>query len=237
MGKGMNKEIQKFLLMLVLVVLMAVVAVVYLYLPLVEEKNAMVEENVALNTRWIELQNMARNTEVYKAEINASKEKINEVLSRYGAGNTPEKSIVFVNRLETEVGVEISNASFSTPATLATAEIPMIQDLEDGSYNVHYSNINLLTETLSMSYSCSYDQLKTMVDFINSYKYKKNKNMEEGEPERMNIQSITIAYDNETGKLTGNLVLNLYAVTGTDRVYEAPEVEDIRLGETNIFAQ
>lgn len=225
MEKKMGNEIQKFLLMLVLVVIMAVVAVMYVYLPLVEDKNAMVEENVALNTRWIELQNMARDTEVFKEGIAASRTEISKVLSRYGAGNTPEKSIMLVTRMESEVGMKIPSVSFSTPSTLTSVEIPMIHDMEDGLYNITYSNVNLLTETLTLSYNCTYQQLKTMVDFVNAY------------PERMNIKSISVAYDSETGNLSGSLVLNLFAVTGTDKVYEEPAIEDIRLGEENIFAQ
>lgn len=225
MEKKMGNEIQKFLLMLVLVVIMAVVAVMYVYLPLVEDKKAMVDENLALNTRWIELQNMARETEVYKAGINASRTEISKVLDRYGAGNTPEKSIMLVTRMESEVGMQIPNVSFSSPTTLTSVEIPKIQDTEDGQYNISYSNVNLLTETLTMNYSCSYGQLKQLIDFVNVY------------PERMNIKSVTVAYDSETGDLSGNLILNLYAVTGTDKEYEAPAVEDIRLGEENIFAQ
>ncbi len=225
MGKGMNKEIQKFLLMLVLVILMVVVAVVYLYLPLVEDKEALVEENVALNTEWIELQNMARDTEIFKERINASKTEIGKVLSRYGAGNTPEKSIVFVKRMEDEIGVKIPNVSFSVPTTLTSVQTPMVQEAEDETYSIQYSNINLLTETLTMSYSCTYDQLKQLIDFVNVY------------PERMNIKSVSISYDTETGDLSGSLVLNLYAVTGTDKKYTEPKVEDIRLGEENIFAQ
>lgn len=225
MGKGINKEIQKFLLMLVLVVLMALVAVLYLYLPLVEDKNALIQENIQLNTRWIELQNMGRETEVYKANINASKTEISKVFSRYGAGNTPEKSIMFVNSLESEVGIKIPNVSFSSPSTLTSVQLPMIEDMEDGTYVIHYSTVDLLAETLTMSYSCSYEEMKRLIDYINAY------------AERMNIQSISISYDSETGNLSGSLVLNLYAVTGGDKVYEKPEVEDIRLGEDNIFAQ
>lgn len=225
MGKGINKEIQKFLLMLVLVVLMVVVAVIYLYLPLVEDKEALVEENVALNTEWIELQNMARDTEIFKERINASKTEISKVLSRCGAGNTPEKSIVLVNRMEDEIGVKIPNVSFSTPTILTSVQTPMIQEAEDGTYSIQYSNINLLTETLTMSYSATYDQLKQLVDFVNV------------SSERMNIKSVSISYDTETGDLNGTLVLNLYAVTGTDKQYTEPKVEDIRLGEENIFAQ
>lgn len=225
MEKKMGKEIQKFLLMMVLVILLAVVAFIYLYMPLLEERNAMVEENVELNSRWIELQNMSRDKERFKAGINASRAEVSEVLNRYGVGNTPEKSIMLVKRMEEEVGVKVPNVSFSSPSVLTSVEMPMIQDTEDGGYDIRHTTVGLLTETLTMSYSCTYEQLKKLVDFINAY------------PERMNIASISVSYDSETSNLNGSLVLNLFAVTGTDRVYTEPKIEDIRLGEDNIFAR
>ncbi len=221
----MGKEIQKFLLMLVLVVLLAVVAIIYLYMPLLEERNAMIAENVKLNERWVELRNMARDKEIFKEGINASRAEISKVLNRYGVGNTPEKSIMLVTRMETEVGVKVPNMTFSTPTVLTSVETPMIEDIGDGNYNIQYTNIDLLTETLTMSYECSYEQLKKWIDFINAY------------PERMNIKSISVSYDSETSNLSGTLTLNLFAVTGTDRVYTEPKIEDIRLGEDNIFAK
>ncbi len=225
MEKKMGKEIQKFLLMLVLVVLLAVVAIIYLYMPLLEERNAMIAENVKLNERWVELRNMARDKEIFKEGINASRAEISKVLNRYGVGNTPEKSIMLVTRMETEVGVKVPNMTFSTPTVLTSVETPMIEDIGDGNYNIQYTNIDLLTETLTMSYECSYEQLKKWIDFINAY------------PERMNIKSISVSYDSETSNLSGTLTLNLFAVTGTDRVYTEPKIEDIRLGEDNIFAK
>lgn len=225
MEKKMGKEIQKFLLMLVLVVLLAVVAIIYLYMPLLEERNAMIAENVKLNERWVELRNMARDKEIFKERINASRAEISKVLNRYGVGNTPEKSIMLVTRMETEVGVKIPSVTFSAPTVLTSVETPMIQNTEDGKYDIQYTNIDLLTETLTMSYECSYEQLKKWIDFINAY------------PERMNIKSVSVSYDSETSNLSGTLTLNLFAVTGTDRVYTEPKIEDIRLGEDNIFAK
>ncbi|MCH5272972.1 MAG: hypothetical protein J1E35_04805 [Lachnospiraceae bacterium] len=228
MEKKMGGEIKKFLLMLVLVVLLAGLAVFYLYLPLVRQRDAMIEENVNLNGRSITLQNMVRDKEIFKEGINASRTKMGEAFNRYGVGNTPEKSIMLVKRMETEVGVKMPSVSFSSPSLFTSIQVPVIEDIEGtegDNYNVTYASIDILTETLTVSYSCNYEQLKKLIDFINVY------------PERMNIESISISYDSETSDLSGSLVLNLFAVTGTDRVYEEPKIDDIRLGEDNIFAQ
>ena len=46
-----------------------------------------------------------------------------------------------------------------------------------------------------------------------------------------------MAYDSTTGGLKGNLVLNLYAVTGTGKEYVAPDISGLSMGVGNIFEQ
>ncbi len=227
MEKKKGNEMQIFLLMLVLVVIMVFVAVNYLYRPLVDERQALRDENFQLNKRYIELYNMTADEQKWKDAINESREEITEVLNRYSPGNTPEKSIKFVSDMERELEMRVPNVSFSSANMLTSVKMPMVQDLGEGneSYSIQYYDVNLLKETLSYNYSCDYEQLKKMADHIHDYS------------ERMNIEAISVNYDSETNALTGNIILNLYAVTGTERKYEEPNISDIRLGEENIFAQ
>ncbi len=227
MEKKKGNEMQIFLLMLVLVVIMVFVAVNYLYRPLVDERDALREENYNLNVRYIELYNMTANEQDWKDAINESRKEITEVLDRYSPGNTPEKSIKLVSDMERELEMRIPNVSFSSANMLTSVKMPMIQDMGEGneSYSIQYYDVNLLKETLSYNYSCDYEQLKKMADYIDAYS------------ERMNIESISVNFDSETNALAGNIILNLYAVTGTDKQYVEPDISDIRLGEDNIFAQ
>ena len=227
MEKKKGNEMQIFLLMLVLVVVMVFVAVNYLYRPLLEERQELRDENYKLNVRYIELYNMSANEGFWKDEINKSREAITEVLGRYSPGNTPEKSIKFVSDMEQELEMRIPDISFSGANMLTSVKMPMVQDMdaESETYAIQYYDVNLLKETLSYNYSCDYDQLKKMADYVSAYS------------ERMNIEAISVNYDSETNALTGNIILNLYAVTGTEKQYEEPNISDIRLGEDNIFAK
>ncbi len=225
MEKNKSTEIYKYLAILALVVLMAVMAVLYLLMPMVEERNELKSERQQLQLRERTLRNDTINAPGYKDDINKSRQQLTEALARYSGGNSPEKSIMLINTMENEkvVGIDVSNISFSTPTNLITVRMPKIEDVSENVYTVQYYDVNMNTETLTMSYSCSYEQLKMLIDFVNSYH------------ERMNINSITVSYDSENNKLNGNLVLNLFAVTGGDKTYVAPEIENIRLGEDNIF--
>lgn len=222
---GKNSEVTKLLLVFVLVVLLAVMGYLYVYVPQREKLDKLVEENFELETRMITLQNKTREEAQYKEKINASKEAMTEVMNRYAAGHTPEKSIMLVDTMVNRIGIELPNISFGSPSTLTNVQMPIVKDGENGeaSYTVDYYNVAITSESLSMSYKCTYDQMKQFVDFLNTYQ------------ERMNISSVSVSYDSETGNLSGSLLLNLYAVTGTGKQYVDPEITDIRLGDENIF--
>ena len=76
---------------------------------------------------------------------------------------------------------------------------------------------------MAVSVSGGYTQLKKLMDYINSY------------PERMNVENFSESFDANTGKLKVTMNVNMYSVTDEDHVYEAPVIEDIEIGTTNIF--
>lgn len=223
--KNKGKDVKAFFFVFVLVIIAAVLAYMYLYMPLVEQRKALEKENYDLDVRLINLKNLAVDEDVFKMGINESSKTIKKVMNHYSAGHTPEKSIMMVDYMEKEVGLRFPNLSFTQPTVLSTVKMPMVTEMEDGTYSIEYYDVNLLKETLSTNYACSYTQLKKLVDFINAY------------PERMNIESISIAFDSENNGLKGNLTLNLYAVTGTGKEYTAPEISGLSMGTGNIFGQ
>lgn len=225
MTEKKGSDLKVFFVVFVLVILAAVLAYFYLYMPKVEERDALLRENYELESRLIELKNMAVDEDVFVKGINDSRDSIQQVLNNYSAGNTPEKSIMMINSLEKQIGIKLPNLSFSEPRTVTTVEMPMVSQNEEGKYVTSYYKVSLLQENLTTSYECDYEQLKKLIDFVNDY------------PERMNIESITMAYDSTTGGLKGNLVLNLYAVTGTGKEYTAPDISGLSMGVGNIFEQ
>ena len=61
------------------------------------------------------------------------------------------------------------------------------------------------------------------MDYINNY------------PERMNVNSFSAGYDQETGDLTGNMVINLFGVKDADHKYEEPYISGMMFGVESIF--
>ena len=175
--------------------------------------------------RLINLKNLTTKQNDYIKGINESTEKIQSVLNKYSAGNTPEKNIMMAMLMEERVEIRLPNLSFTQPGVITSVQMPIVTESASGKYTIQYYDVNLLKETMTTNYVCTYEQLKKMIDFINAY------------PERMNIEAITIAYDSETKGLKGNLTLNLFAVTGTGKDYQPPKIDDLSVGKDNIFGQ
>lgn len=223
--KKRSNDIKVFFLVFVLVILAAVLAYFYLYMPMTEDRNELLKENHALETRLITLKNKSQQEKTFVDGITTSNGEMEAVLNKYSAGNTPEKSIMMAARMEEEVKIHFPNLSFTEPSVVTSVQMPVVMKNEAGDYTTAYYDVNLLKETLTTSYVCTYEQLKEMIKFINGY------------PERMNINAITVSYDSETKGLTGSLSLNLFAVTGTDKAYLAPEINALRFGKENIFGE
>lgn len=225
MEEKKSSDLKVFILVFILVICAAVVAYFYLYMPLARERDDLLRENYDLEYRLIELKNMAVDKDDFIKGINESRNSIQEVLNIYSAGNTPEKSIMMVNSMEKEVGIKLPDLNFSQANTLTTVDMPLVSQDAEGKYAIGYYNVTLLQEGLTMNYSCTYEQLKRLIDFVNVY------------PERMNIESITMSYDSETGGVRGSIALNLYAVTGTGKEYTEPDISGLSMGVNNIFKQ
>lgn len=82
---------------------------------------------------------------------------------------------------------------------------------------------NLYDMQVSYDFRTSYEDLKKIFGNILDNKNKRN------------IGDIAITYDEETGKLIGNMTVNMYFVTGTDKVYEEQNPGKLKHGISNIF--
>lgn len=77
--------------------------------------------------------------------------------------------------------------------------------------------------SIGIEYEVSYAGLKKMIQYVNEY------------PDRMTITDFQSAYDSETGKLSGNMTINMYYMMNTGKEYIPPEFEGISKGVSNIF--
>lgn len=180
------------------------------------EKAAAAElQNKSYEARLVELQSKVDSEELYEMGIAEAERVSKETLAKYGPGNSPEKTIMMITMLEKIGGMEISSIAFNDSTPIFVSE-----GVDDGE---NISTVELDKSFISINYLTTYQGLKDTMDFINSY------------AERMNVSSFTSVYNQETGGLSGSMVINLYSVKDANHHYEEPVISGVSLGTDNIF--
>ncbi len=113
---------------------------------------------------------------------------------------------------DTTDGSTDSTASDTTDGTEGTTT--------DGTATVagYYASIGI-------RYEASYTGLKEMIAYVNAFK------------DRTTITQFTAAFDDATGKLSGEMTLNMYYITNTGKDYVPPVFEFMPKGVNNIFGK
>lgn len=137
-----------------------------------------------------------------------------EILAKYGAGNTPEKTLAILVEFEKALPVKIPNMDFGHDEEFFASTAVG----SDGS-----PAVRAFRQTVPFTFSTNYRGFKRLADYINNY------------PERMNIRDFSVTYVAGEDRLEGSMSLNLYSVQDADHVYEAPEFDGIKIGKDNIF--
>lgn len=77
--------------------------------------------------------------------------------------------------------------------------------------------------SIGIRYEASYSGLKEMIAYVNAFQ------------DRTTITQFTAAFDDATGKLTGEMTLNMYYITNTGKEYVPPVFDFMPKGVSNIF--
>jgi len=202
------------LLVAVLVAVVCFVAMRFGYTPISEKAETVEAENVQLEQELNSLKLLAANEADFKAQCENVDVKYDAIVDKYPSKVTPEKSIKFVKEMEESTGVEVSNIAFNVEENIYSSSFTN----ENGESILGY------VSGLQLSYKTTYDGLKKMMDYINLYS------------ERMNVKEFSAAYNQETGKLTGTVLINRYSLTGFGKEYEAPVISDVNISTGNIFS-
>lgn len=205
---------QMTLILLLVIVIIAACAYRFGYMTFVDKADEVKTETKVLAARIEELNDKITRQSIYEGILSSADEQNDAILSKYNAGNTPEKSIMFVCELEKNCAVRIDSISFGKDqpvfASSATDETGNPQ-------------ITAFRSPVSVDFKATYQGLKDAVDFINKH------------PERKNVDNLMVSYDSETGLLIGTLVIDEYSVKAEGREYKEPIVSGIEIGTDNIF--
>lgn len=190
-------------------VLIAVGVYSLFYTPYQVKIASLEAELITLKQEEARYEEMVANIPFYQEGVVRLVEQTSAILKQFPAGITPETEIMYIVEMEDKVDVEIPSISYGTPASL-TGEAAS-------------SGIQAFVIPMSVSYKTTYQGLKDTLNYTHDHE------------NRMVVDTVSLSYDRSTGDITGSLLINMYYMEGTDKIYEDPIVPSMNMGVDNIF--
>lgn len=230
------------LLIMLVGVLVAVISYFVVYKSFSDKTVVLSSENAALQTEVDELQKLADNKEFYISETARMNEEIQNTMARYPSEVRTEDQVMYTVNLENSNAIWVNNLAVeptqlvqvsdpaAAPATDAVVEEEgaVVDDAATQQDAVVASGglkdtVFLYSSPFSISYKTTYRSAKDIVaGIVNSDK-------------RMNISNITLAYDAETGCLSGTMDAAMFTMSGTGQEYEELNIPGVSLGTADFF--
>ncbi len=203
-------------------VLAAALVYLWVYTPTLEKTQALEAENSQLANRVAELEQWESQVDFFREETVRMIVDVNEVFARFPAESRSEDAVMYAVELEAQsANTYISNIGI-TPPQLAyestPTDIKLNNYMEDGE-----RTYRLYRQQITYTQQFSYSGMKTYVDSIVN------------DNDRKSIETLNLAYDSTTGILVGSTSMNLFTLTGTDKVYRETVIPSMPMGTDNIF--
>ncbi len=214
-------------ILIVLAAILILVATWFLVVsPTRDDIKSLESENATLRARLDDLIAKEQMKDQLEKETAEAKARFAAELTKYPADLNQESTVMFMK------GVEQQNEFIYDSIVLPEEEQFYVIGASNGDETEIQNEADAEAATddsyvasecaYSVDYIGTYDGIKDYMDYIANYKY------------RMNISSIDVKLDEETGLYTGNLVTKAYSVAGPDR---KPDTVDVTVpeGKENIF--
>ena len=194
----------------------------------------MEEEKQKLMDIRKDLQVKDRHREEYTFKAMAYKALYEDIIGRYATGLDQETLIMDLVDIEESVVSEedrieagdlwIKQAGFTEIGTLYTfGNVTSTNPAANPGDKVYSTDLVGLSTNTNISYQCTYDALKALLNRINNYetKYK--------------ISTISVSYNDSEELVTGSIALSSFAITGENRIFPGTTVDGVGMGTENIF--
>lgn len=240
--KASRKEIG---LLLGLLGVLCGVAAYFLYFSSTQEKsNALQNENVILASQVETLEELNLQSGNFESEMSRMKQEIENVYAEFPVDVKEEDAILMAINQELLAPMSISNLSINPKINVDfTAEKDAQAQEHHYDYDAQLGDLApegeettteyntsadipgfLQDRQVTMTYSVDYEGMKTAVNGIVARK------------DKTSIESISLAYDESTGLLSGNATYNMYCIPfQDDKEYVKPDFSAVILGTDNIF--
>ena len=242
---GLSDRESKIILVLLIVAIIALPYVLYTK-GLREDTEVIKGDNLALQARLEELQEMNKNRDFYVAETERMKKERDELIASFPAEVNQENYTMFLQYLEYN---SIIKAEEQMAALLEDEEDDEVEGDEtprfgysgiDGNTTVLIKTVGYgendyipisdegaadgLTGVINDStlvFTCYQEGAKYILDYILNY------------ADPMIYKSVTLEFDEETGQLEGNMLVEQYAIAGQGRTLQPvdpwPDIDEEKL--------
>ena len=160
----------------------------------------------------------------YKEKTEEMQREIDVVLAGFPADVREENAIVYAKQLENLSGMEISGINIGSKNLLhSTGENAESEGNGDTDTADQLPSLYLYGMPVNYSFTVEYSSFKKAAALI-----------AENE-EKRNMETITLSFDEESGKIVGTASVNMYFIMGSNSVYQEPEIPPIQQGIDDIF--
>lgn len=229
----------------------AIFALTYfaVFTPLNEKTDTLKVENQTLSDEVAYLQKLMDNKEFYVSETDRMNAEIDGIKAQFPSELHPEDEIYYASNSETKYDVVATDmemplaeeVSVSVASEATTTEAEVVDDGTTDAETVEGEDaegaLQKVEETVSASSSIVLYRAPITFEFQITYNAVKDwvKDILEDDENKKAISELTLNYDDKTGNLKGEMIVNMYSLTGTERTYESPGIPGIGVGTDDLF--
>lgn len=230
------------LLIMALGIAIAVCSYFFVFNTFKEKKAALEGENASLQKEVDDLQRLADNKQFYLDETARMNAEITDIMNRFPPGMLVEDILMGVVRNEAAYSIFYESISVEgVQQVQVAAETPQQDAVEDGIDALEDTEVteetgDAVVATGGLKETVFLYNMPITYGFKSTYRSIKDiiSDIVKGN-DRMNLQSVTLSYDGDTGCVQGTLVTNVYSMDGTGKYYELLNIPGIQLGVDDLF--
>ena len=217
-----NKE--KNLIKGLIGIVLAVLVWMFVASPINEKKEALAAENATLKVKKDEYEAVNAQKAKYEEGMTALKAEREELLENYPSGMIREDEIMYWANMERANTGQLALQNISMDA-LQEVKVSMPKtEGEEGTENAEgATQLHLYKAPVTYGYKSTYDGLKGMADYVFAQNDKKS------------IETLSAAFNSETGNLEGSMSMNMYYMIGTGKDHQPATIPSVPTGVSNVF--
>ncbi len=249
--------------LLIILAGVAVLALTYFFVfsPQADKRDQLENENMNLKSQYSELSTLAAKADEYTQKTQDMSDEMEAVYNNFPSYLQIENGIMDAVEIEKSTNTHISELTVGSPVAVdvtasadgtdgSTDNSSSTDTSSDSSQSTYTSNSSNSdgtaadgtgTDGSSSTASSSvtgyqlYD-VSTVMAFTSEYHGLKAMLGEViGSSDKKTVSTLNVSFDDSTGKLTGELLVDSYFLYGLDKPYEAPYIPSVPHGTDNLF--